>query len=159
GASRPGRGEFSFPGGRRRFGSPRSAEPRRNRRADRATRARWLMPLKAPRFKTPVVDGRTAAALEAASTNFIPMKRGYTETKAIVALQQALIDFDHQEAIKAGDPRGDGQTGMYNPTGGANGVYDEETIRCVTNFQIKFHLQVDGEVGKQTLGKLDDLFS
>ena len=75
------------------------------------------MALKAPRFKVPQVDQRTANALEAASTNFIPMKRGYPETAAIRAVQQALIDFDHLEAVKAGDPRV-GQTGVFNPTGG-----------------------------------------
>lgn len=42
-------------------------------------------------------------------------------------------------------------------TGGLDGVFGEETFRVVKEFQIKHGLDVDGIVGRQTMGRLDGL--
>src|SRR5208282_5892027 len=99
--------------------------------------------LTATRFTAPALSPATAQRIQAAANTFIPMRMGET-SESVKVLQQALIDL--------GDAR-------FNLASGATGVYSPETYQAVFNFQAAYHLQQDGEVGGETLGKLNDLYA
>lgn len=94
--------------------------------------------LRSPQFRG---DSR----LQSAANNRPPM-RPKEQGHAVQKLQQALIDLGFPMPITA-------------RRGIPDGIYGSETISTVRKFQMKYGLQVDGVVGKETLNKLDQLFS
>jgi len=96
------------------------------------------MALKSPRFAQ-------NARLQRAANNDPPMS-GRDCGEAVRLLQQALIDLGFPMPIST------------RKHGSPDGIYGRETAQTVRNFQSKYRLQVDGLAGRQTLGKLDELF-
>ena len=96
------------------------------------------MPLKSPRFAN-------NARLQAAADNAPPMKWG-EKGQAVKIVQQAYIDLGFAMPIST------------RKTGQPDGIFGNETYYVTRAFQKKHTLGIDGIVGKQTLGKLDELF-
>jgi peptidoglycan hydrolase-like protein with peptidoglycan-binding domain len=99
-----------------------------------------------PRF-TSDLKPDAARRLQAAADTFIPMRRG-ERSEAVKALQQALIDVSKGEK----NPK-------FDIPDGATGFFGDQTFRAVFNFQGVKTLAKDGEVGGETLGKLQELLS
>ncbi len=95
--------------------------------------------LKSPRFAGDPV-------LEAALHDRPAMRKG-ARGEAVMKLQQALIDDGFAMPIST------------RKTGSPDGRFGRETKSVVKRFQFKHHLGVDGEVGHDTMGKLDTLFA
>lgn len=81
--------------------------------------------------------------LEAAFDNDPPLRAG-DSGEPVKKIQRGLMDDGHVM------PRSTGP-------GGPDGIYGSETVRAVRAFQRRHGLDVDGVVGRQTLGKLDEL--
>jgi Putative peptidoglycan binding domain/Protein-glutamine gamma-glutamyltransferase len=81
--------------------------------------------------------------LEAAYDNAPPLTIGMHST-GIAAVQQGLVDAGHPMPIsmKSGRP---------------DGIFGDETYATVRRFQAKNGLTVDGIVGRQTMGRLDEM--
>jgi len=84
--------------------------------------------------------------LEKAFDNSPPMRRG-EKGDAVAKLQQALIDDGFKMPVST------------RKTGSPDGIYGRETKDTVIKFQGTYGLKVDGAVGRQTLGKLDELYA
>lgn len=84
--------------------------------------------------------------LEAAYDNNPPIKRG-ARGEAVGKVQQALIDDGFDMPIST------------RKTGAPDGIFGRETFRVVKQFQGKYGLKQDGIVGRETLGKMDQLSS
>jgi hypothetical protein len=95
--------------------------------------------LKSPRFAG-------NPRLEAVYDNSPAMRKG-EQGDAVKRVQQALIDDGLAMPIST------------RKTGEPDGIFGDETYNAVLQFQIKHQLGKDGVVGRQTLGKLDELFS
>lgn len=82
-------------------------------------------------------------ALEAAYDNSPPLSQGMTGS-GVAALQQGLIDagLPMPISMKSGKP---------------DGIFGTETLATVRAFQQKNGLGVDGLVGRETMGRLDEL--
>lgn len=98
------------------------------------------MALHAPRFAG-------NARLQRASENNPALGVFSPDHDAVRLLQQALIDLGFAM------PR------STRRNGGPDGIYGQETAACVRQFQQRHALSVDGTAGRQTLGRLDQLFS
>jgi peptidoglycan hydrolase-like protein with peptidoglycan-binding domain len=83
------------------------------------------------------------ADLEAAYDNSPALRRG-NRGEAVKKIQQGLVDagFPMPVSLKSGSP---------------DGVFGRETRDTVTAFQDKYGLAPDGAIGRQTMGKLDEL--
>ena len=66
---------------------------------------------------------------------------------AVRILQQALVDQGFAMPKSKASPGAD-----------ADGIYGAETVAAVSAFQKRERLAVDGKAGKQTLGRLDEIF-
>lgn len=84
--------------------------------------------------------------LEKAFDNNPAMRYGESGDPA-KKIQQALIDDGFEMPIST------------KKTGAPDGIYGSETISTVKKFQRKYTLGDDGVVGRQTLGKMDELYS
>lgn len=84
------------------------------------------------------------ARLENAARNRPPLRRGDTG-QPVRLIQQALIDLGYPLPIS---------TRKYNSP---DGVYGGETKTKVRAFQRRVHLNPDGEVGRNTMARLDAL--
>ncbi|KAA0549807.1 N-acetylmuramoyl-L-alanine amidase [Bacillus sp. BGMRC 2118] len=80
-----------------------------------------------------------------------PMVKGtYIDLPLSIDDKGTFVKEIQQDLIRAG----------FNlPIYGADGIYGQETRRAVLNFQKKYNLLVDGLVGNQTLGKLNEVLS
>jgi len=96
------------------------------------------MPLASPRFAS---DKR----LQQAANNQPPMQKGETGTP-VYRVQDALIDLGY--AMPASTKK----------FGFPDGIFGQETVDRVREFQSKEKLSIDGVVGKQTMERLDKLF-
>jgi hypothetical protein len=96
------------------------------------------MPLTSPRFSD-------SPRLQAAADNRPPLRKGETG-EAVETLQQALIDLGFAMPIST------------RRKGSPDGIYGDETAQTVWKFQAQQGLQKDGGAGRQTLGRLDQLF-
>jgi peptidoglycan hydrolase-like protein with peptidoglycan-binding domain len=85
------------------------------------------------------------ARLQQVAQNNPSMKEGETG-EAVGIVQQALIDLGYPMPI----------TSNYGRSV-ADGIFGPETARVVTQFQTANALVRDGIVGRDTLGKLDEL--
>jgi len=101
------------------------------------------MSLVSRRFTT-AVPSEVADRLERASRNAPPMRMGEPLRGAVRTVQQALLDFD--------DPR-------FAMGTNADGLFGPKTANAVREFQKAYGLAVDGFVGAQTIGKLDELYA
>jgi peptidoglycan hydrolase-like protein with peptidoglycan-binding domain len=99
-----------------------------------------IMALKNPRFSS-------CTELRAASENSPPLKAG-DKGEGVAIVQQALIDLGFSMPIST-----DRNSKL------PDGIYGRETVAKVKDFQRANGLQVDGEVGRQTLGKLEELIA
>ena len=98
---------------------------------------------KALDLKSPAFAGDPR--LESAYDNDPAMRRG-EQGEAVAKVQQALIDDGFELPIST------------KKTGAPDGIYGRETFRTVKEFQEKQDLSIqDGAVGRETLGKLDEL--
>ncbi|KAM3099726.1 peptidoglycan-binding protein [Phormidesmis sp. 146-12] len=95
--------------------------------------------LRSPRF-------RNNARLQAAANNKPPMRPG-ERGQAVQILQQALIDLKFPMPIST------------RRRGTPDGIYGAETTATVRKFQQRYGLKPDGIVGKNTLSRLDRLFT
>ncbi|MGH4012941.1 MAG: peptidoglycan-binding protein [Pseudonocardiaceae bacterium] len=84
------------------------------------------------------------ATLEAAYDNSPPLMAGGGRREAVAKLQQGLVDDGFAMPISF-------------KSGGPDGIFGKETKSTVKAFQAKHGLTEDGIVGRQTLGKLDEL--
>lgn len=94
----------------------------------------------APRFNR-------VARLQTAEQNNPSLKRG-ERGDGVRVLQEALID--------QGFPM---PKSKPSPGANADGVYGAETEAAVSAFQKRERLTIDGVAGRQTLGRLDQLFT
>jgi peptidoglycan hydrolase-like protein with peptidoglycan-binding domain len=94
----------------------------------------------APRFSR-------VARLKTAEQNNPSLKRGET-SDGVRVLQEALID--------QGFPM---PKSKPSPGANADGVFGAETEAAVSAFQKRERLTIDGVAGRQTLGRLDQLFN
>ena len=85
--------------------------------------------------------------LKSAANNNPPMKMG-ERGEAVRVLQLALLSLDFPMPVST-----------QNYTKLPDGIYGKETYQTVKAFQARYSLQQDGIVGRDTLGKLDKLFS
>jgi hypothetical protein len=92
-------------------------------------------------LRSPVYAGQPA--LEAAFDNAPPLAEGMTGS-GVVAVQQGLVDAGHDLPISL---RG----------GKPDGIFGGETDTAVREFQGTNALGVDGLVGRETMGRLDEL--
>src|SRR5579863_7357959 len=95
------------------------------------------MALKSPRFSS-------NERLRRAAENKPALNRGET-SEAVRILQQALIDLGFALPIST------------RKFGSPDGVFGNETVAKVREFQTKFRLTPDGSVGMKTMAKLDEL--
>jgi peptidoglycan hydrolase-like protein with peptidoglycan-binding domain len=85
--------------------------------------------------------------LEAAANNKPPIKQG-ERGEAIRRMQQALVDYGLEMPITT-------KRGTSPP----DGIFGAETRRTVLEFQNRELLDKDGIAGRQTIGRLDELFT
>ncbi len=85
--------------------------------------------------------------LEAAANNKPPLKQG-ERGEAVRRMQQALVDYGLDMPVTT-------RRGMGPP----DGIFGDETRRTVLEFQKREHLDQDGIAGRQTIGRLDELFT
>lgn len=81
--------------------------------------------------------------LEAAYDNSPPLKSGAVG-EAVAKVQQGLVDDGFAMPVSTRD-------------GAPDGIFGSETYRTVRAFQRKHGLDEDGQVGRQTMGRLDEL--
>lgn len=98
------------------------------------------MPLTSPRFAR---DAR----LQKVSDNNPPMKQG-ERNDSVATVQRALVDLGFAMPITTA-----------NGTKLADGIFGSETARVVRQFQTINGLDVDGVVGRQTMGRLEQLIA
>jgi peptidoglycan hydrolase-like protein with peptidoglycan-binding domain len=84
--------------------------------------------------------------LQAAATNSPPLKKG-ASGEAVVILQRALIDLGFAMPISTS-----------KSSGLPDGIYGDETVGTVRDFQVQQGLQPDGIAGHDTLGALDQIY-
>src|SRR4029079_12987281 len=100
-----------------------------------------VMPLTSPRFKD-------SARLQKAAENNPPLKIGEPKGDGVARVQQALSDLGYAMPITFAK-------------GGPDGIYGKETAAVVQQFQ-KYQgfppSGWDGRAGRDTLGRLDQLF-
>ena len=149
------RHQFEHEGPRRRAGRapdevPRGAEfgPAAvlalQRSAGNAATVRALARAKvdpAADLRSPVYAGQPQ--LEAAFDNAPPLAEGMTG-RGVAAVQQALVDAGHDLPISMGGGRPDG-------------IFGGETDTAVREFQATNVLGIDGLVGRETMGRIDEL--
>lgn len=87
------------------------------------------------------------ARLESANDNAPPMKKGDPNHDAVAKVQQAFIDLGFPMPVST------------KKSGGPDGIFGSETWNVVWKFQGKYNLSKDGVIGRETMGKLDILFS
>jgi len=85
--------------------------------------------------------------LQSAASNNPPMKMGESG-EAVRVLQLALLSLDFPMSVST-----------KNYASLPDGIYGQETYQAVKAFQARYGLPQDGIVGRDTLGKLDGLFS
>lgn len=104
----------------------------------RLTEEERAMDLQSPKYSG-------SMRLQKAYDNNPTMGSGERDIDAVKLVQQGLIDdgFDMPISTKK--------------TGAPDGIYGQETYNTVYQFQVKYGLDRDGTVGRQTLGKLDEL--
>lgn len=85
------------------------------------------------------------ARLQKAFDNSPAIKRYEKNHEAVAKVQQALIDagYPMPDSTKDGSP---------------DGKFGKETYKVVSSFQEAHGLKVDGSVGRDTLGRLDELY-
>ena len=95
----------------------------------------------------PLISPRLAAnaRLQAAANNSPPLRYG-DKGDAVVVLQELLIEFGAKMPNSTGN-------GFKHP----DGIYGQETVRCVSDFQSRNGLMRDGVAGRQTLTTMDAL--
>ena len=86
------------------------------------------------------------ARLQKAFDNAPAMKRYEKNQEAVIKLQQALIDEGYPMPTST------------KKSGSPDGIFGRETYKAVKAFQGDHELDVDGSAGRQTLGRLDELF-
>jgi Putative peptidoglycan binding domain len=89
---------------------------------------------------------RSDSRLQAAANNRPPMRQG-ERGRAVQTLQKALIDLKFPMPIST------------RRHGSPDGIYGFETTATVRKFQQKYGLKVDGVVGRNTMSRLDRLFT
>lgn len=87
------------------------------------------------------------ARLRSAKQNNPPLRHG-ERGEAVAILQEALIDLAYPMPLTT-------SYGSHR----ADGIYGDETLRSVQTFQGDYGLQRDGIAGKETLDRLDEIFS
>lgn len=87
------------------------------------------------------------ARLRSAKQNNPPLRHG-ERGEAVAILQEALIDLAYPMPLST-------SYGSHR----ADGIYGDETLRSVQAFQGDYGLQRDGIAGKETLDRLDEIFS
>jgi peptidoglycan hydrolase-like protein with peptidoglycan-binding domain len=85
--------------------------------------------------------------LRSAKQNNPPLRHG-ERGEAVAILQEALIDLAYPMPLST-------SYGSHR----ADGIYGDETLRSVQAFQGDYGLQRDGIAGKETLDRLDEIFS
>jgi peptidoglycan hydrolase-like protein with peptidoglycan-binding domain len=85
--------------------------------------------------------------LQAAANNNPPLRIGATG-EAVEILQCALIDLGFAMPLSTGSD-------SLSP----DGIYGNETAGTVKKFQLQQGLLADGIAGRQTLGRLDQIYS
>jgi hypothetical protein len=98
--------------------------------------------LSAQRFTT-VPTRACRDRLEQAATNEKPIARGERNRSAVIAIQSALSDLNHNYLLPAE----------------VDGYFGPRTFAAVEAFQRDYGLAADGIVGRQTMTQLDTLFS
>ena len=98
---------------------------------------------KALDLQSPTYAGN--ARLQKAYDNSPTISIGESDTDAVKLVQQGLIDDGFDMPIST------------RKTGGPDGIFGQETHQTVYQFQTKYSLDRDGVVGRQTMGKLDEL--
>ncbi len=98
---------------------------------------------KALDLQSPTYSGN--ARLQKAYDNNPPMQMGESNADAVKLVQQGLIDDGFDMPVST------------RKTGEPDGIFGQETYRTVYQFQVKYSLDRDGVVGRQTMGKLDEL--
>ncbi|MBN1643173.1 MAG: peptidoglycan-binding protein [Anaerolineae bacterium] len=120
--------------------SRRELPPRLQRVVQRALSAEQKAEnLKAARF---AADPQ----LEAAFDNSPPLRWG-ARGDGVAKVQQALIDSGFQMPVST------------RKTGSPDGIYGKETWSTVKEFQQAHKLEIDGKVGRETLGRLDAMYA
>ena len=95
------------------------------------------MPLTSPRFAS-------NQRLQKVAQNAPPMKWG-EKGDAVAIVQQAFIELGFPMPVST------------RKTGKPDGIFGQETYNTTKKFQQKHTLSIDGVVGKQTMGRLDQL--
>lgn len=113
------------------------AKPVRGLSPQGSSSSAGIMALKSPRFAS-------NRRLQRASENKPPMGRGECG-EPVRLVQQALMDLGFAMPIST------------RKFGSPDGVYGNETVAKVREFQTKYKLGLDGVVGRQTMAKLDEL--
>ena len=98
------------------------------------------MALVSPRFADNI-------RLQAAARNSPPLRKGETG-EAVAILQRALVDLGFAMPLSTNQ-----QTTL------PDGIYGSETALTVREFQTRQALQQDGVAGRETLTRLDQLFT
>lgn len=130
----PSRGRSQLSGWHPQLNSPQ-AQPF----MQRVTTEERGMNLKSPRFAG-------NPRLEAAYDDDPVMRKG-ERGEAVALVQQTLLDDGFEMPISTA------KTGM------PDGIFGNETYQTVWKFQAKYHLGRDGIVGRETLGKMDEMLS
>lgn len=86
------------------------------------------------------------ARLQLAFDNAPPMRQFEKDHEAVKKVQQALIDSGFPMPVST------------KKTGAPDGIFGGETYKAVKAFQGAHSLDVDGVVGRETLGRLDELY-
>jgi peptidoglycan hydrolase-like protein with peptidoglycan-binding domain len=89
---------------------------------------------------------RTNVRLQAASENNPPLRKS-ERGEAVALLQDALVEYGLPMPITTA-----------SGTKPADGIYGDETVKTVHEFQRREGLQKDGIAGRQTLQRLDQIF-
>jgi peptidoglycan hydrolase-like protein with peptidoglycan-binding domain len=84
--------------------------------------------------------------LQAAARNSPPLKKSEPDREAVSLVQQALVDVGFAMPLS-----------MMN--GKPDGIYGDETVNTVADFQTQQTLQRDGQAGHDTLHHLDSIFA
>jgi len=84
--------------------------------------------------------------LQSAARNSPPLKKFEPDRDAVALLQQALVDIGFEMPISLAKGKPDG-------------IYGDETVNTVADFQTEQTLQRDGQAGHDTLHRLDLIFA